>query len=75
MADKLNVQITQSPDGTYGATVVEFPGVEVSGASSLEQLREALQTGIAAKIEKDGGDARPVKLPPLVPGATTSVQS
>lgn len=43
-------------DGSYWATVAEFPGVFASGAD-LDELRTSLEEGIALYIEEDGSSA------------------
>jgi predicted RNase H-like HicB family nuclease len=54
-------------DGSFWATVDEFPGVFASG-DNLEELRESLQEGIALWLGSPEHGTPSVKLSPLEAG-------
>jgi predicted RNase H-like HicB family nuclease len=70
MADLINVNITQSKDGSYSATIREFPSISARGCADLEQLREALEIAISLE-QAAGGPPKKVKLPRFIPGQVT----
>lgn len=49
---KLSVNV-RSEDGSYWATVAEYPGVFATG-DTLEELRESLGEGIALVLGREG---------------------
>jgi predicted RNase H-like HicB family nuclease len=60
-------------DGSYWATVDEFPGVLATG-DDLDELRESLEEGIALMLARAGQDSPEVTLAPLQhdPAATVA---
>ena len=53
----------RSEDGSYWATVAEYPGVFATG-DDLEELRESLEEGISLVLADDDKPA-PIHLAPL----------
>lgn len=60
MSNDLNVSM-HFEDGSFWATVEQFPGVFGTG-NTLDELRESLQEGIALVLAKPGEPAPKVEL-------------
>ena len=74
MAGKIDVNIVQSEDGLYSATIKQFPGVAARNAKSLDELRFALEQAISRSTNVDTGKpVGPIKLPDFIPGQTTTL--
>lgn len=65
MTEHLHVHV-RLEEGSYWATVDEFPGVHATG-DSLDELRESVQEGIALMLAKPGEDPPAVTLSELRP--------
>jgi predicted RNase H-like HicB family nuclease len=65
----LHVKIRQE-DGSYWATVDEYPGVLATG-DSLEELRQSLEEGIRLMKAAPGEDLPSVRLSPLTLASET----
>ncbi len=51
-------------DGSFWATVEEFPGVFATG-DNLDELRESLEAGISLMLERADGEVPIVTIQPL----------
>lgn len=76
MSNDLNVTV-HFEDGTFWATVEQFPGVFAAGAT-LDELRVSLQEGIALVLAEPGKPAPRVELAdiqvqPVVASASTAL--
>ena len=60
MPEQLHVQV-HLEDGSYWATVVEFPGVFAAG-DTMDELRESLEEGLSLYLEDDVHGAPTVHL-------------
>jgi predicted RNase H-like HicB family nuclease len=61
---EINVSV-RNEDGSYWATVDQFPGVFATG-DDLEELRESLEEGISLVLAGPDEDPVPIQLAPLV---------